>query len=132
MPMVLGKARQVGAFLIKYYDRHVEKMPVRDGEWFLGSLSKRSNVWISPFTGKEIDHSAALFLSLRVGMKEDDIELCKAVYPPQKVLKLIEVFKLYTNGFAAIGRTESLRALWRQIKDLIYKSEKEAFSSSPA
>ena len=74
-----------------------------------------------------MDHTHALFLSFRQGTAEDDLELCKAVYPPQKVQKLIEVLKLYTNGFSAIGKAESVRALWEHIKKIILASEEEAF-----
>ena len=125
--MVLGAPGQKGAFLIKYYDVDEQKMPIRDGEWYLARASGIPNIWIRPCTGKAVNHEAALFLLTRTGVAEDDIELCKAVHPPSKVLKPIEVFKIYTNGFASIGKAESLHALWEQIKALIKRSEDQAY-----
>ena len=49
---------------------------------------------------------------MRYGVGDDEMELCKAVYPPSKVLKLLEVLKLNTNGFAAIGRADTVQQLW--------------------
>ena len=48
---------------------------------------------------KAVNHTAALFLSMRYGVGDDEMELCKAVYPPSKVLKLLEVLKLHAHSW---------------------------------
>ena len=74
-----------------------------------------------------MNHRAALFLCFRVGTAEADIELCRALYPPSKVLKVIEVLKIFTNGYASIGKALNLKVLWSRVKELILASEVEAF-----
>ena len=36
-----------------------------------------------------------------------------------KVLKLTEVLKIFTNAYASIGKAETLKVLWLQVKKLI-------------
>ena len=81
---------------------------------------------ITLICGKAVIHTAALFLSMRYGVGDDELELCKAVYPPSKVLKLLEILTLHTNGLAATGRTDIVQQLWNQIKQLIKRSEEQA------
>ena len=43
------------------------------------------------------------------------------------VQKLLEVLRICTNGFASIGKAESLQSLWEQIKAFIQRSEDQAY-----
>ena len=75
--MVLGKAGHPGSFLMRYYDFNEMKMPIRDEEWFLATGPDKTDIWISSFSGREIDYTKALYLSLPFGKKTNKFSFAK-------------------------------------------------------
>ena len=66
-------------------------------------------------------------MSFRIGKEDEQVQLCKAEYPPSQVLKLLEILKLQTNGFMSIGKQDTVTALWKYIKAIIHSSKSDAF-----